>query len=89
MWCEVYKGSRYPDAYLYLNRGDSPDSVPDELLEKMGTLEKVMVIDLDKRQSLAQVNIQNVRASLADPGYYLQLPPNKHVLAYGEGLRDR
>lgn len=89
MYCEVYKGNRYPDAYLYLKQGDSTDCVPDELLEKLGELERVMVINLGQRKALAQVDIDSVRSSLLEPGYYLQMPPRKHVLAYGQTLKER
>ncbi len=34
-----------------------------------------MVISLDKREKLANADVERVRADLAEVGYYLQFPP--------------
>lgn len=34
-----------------------------------------MLISLDKREKLANADIERVRADLQDVGYYLQFPP--------------
>ncbi|EEB44947.1 YcgL domain protein [Providencia alcalifaciens DSM 30120] len=34
-----------------------------------------MLISLDKREKLANADIERVRADLKDVGYYLQFPP--------------
>ncbi len=75
MQCWIYKGSKRAETYLYLGAREAPDSVPDALLQAMGTLELVMELDLSTRKLLANANPQEVMHSIEKHGYYLQLPP--------------
>ena len=49
--------------------------VPSDLLETLGTLEKVMNLELSPDQTLARADPDTVRQQLRDKGFYLQLPP--------------
>lgn len=76
MQCYVYKSSRRADTYLYLADRDGFGILPDALRRTLGDLSLVLVLDLAQRSRLAQADIASVRAKLAHPGYYLQLPPS-------------
>jgi hypothetical protein len=49
--------------------------MPSDLLEALGTLEKVMNLELSPDQTLARADPDTVRQQLRDKGFYLQLPP--------------
>ena len=75
MKCVVYKGARKSDAYLFLKCDSDISQVPSDLLEVLGTLEKVMDLELSLDQTLARADPDTVRQQLRDKGFYLQLPP--------------
>ena len=74
MKCVVYKGSRKPDAYLYIQRKGDFSQVPESLLGLMGTLQLVISFDLTDDSTLAQAPVKEVLEQLRDRGFYLQLP---------------
>ena len=72
----VYKGSRKPDAYLYIQREGDFSQVPESLLGLMGSLQLVISFDLTADSTLAQAPVKEVLEQLRDRGFYLQLPPS-------------
>ncbi|MCE9678597.1 YcgL domain-containing protein [Shewanella sp. AS1] len=75
MICAVYKSRLKADSYLFIEKRNDFERVPDALMKMFGTPELVMLLPLDKRQQLGIADINKVRSELADKGYYLQLPP--------------
>ncbi|MCT7940292.1 MULTISPECIES: YcgL domain-containing protein [Shewanella] len=75
MICTVYKSSRKTDTYLFVEKRDVFDEVPQPLMEMFGTPKLVMLVPLSKRDSLALADIDKVKSELKAKGYYLQLPP--------------
>ena len=75
MRCVVYKGVRKPDTVLFVEREDDFSRVPDSLLQLLGRLQQVTVIELAPGRVLAQADAGEVRRLLRSQGYYLQLPP--------------
>ncbi|MCL1039105.1 YcgL domain-containing protein [Shewanella submarina] len=75
MLCAVYKSSRKADTYLFVNKRDCFDDVPEALMEMFGAPQLVMVFPIAQREHLGLADINRVRTELADKGYYLQLPP--------------
>ena len=76
MICYIYRSQRKADMYLYVIKKDDFSAVPQELIAAFGQPEFSMVINLDKRDKLARVDINNVREQLDGDGFYLQMPPN-------------
>ena len=76
MKCVVYKGSRSPDAYLFIQREGDLSQVPESLLNLMGTLQLAISLDLTADSTLAQACVEEVLQQLGDRGFYLQLPPS-------------
>ncbi|MBY7858001.1 YcgL domain-containing protein [Vibrio fluvialis] len=74
MLCSIYKSSKKDGTYLYILKRDDFSQVPDTLMQMFGKPVFVMLVNLEKRQ-LAQVNVDNVKASLEEQGFFLQLPP--------------
>ncbi len=87
MFCAIYKSTKKNSTYLYINKKDSFEDVPTALLNVFGKPQFVMVMDLDKREKLASVNIDKVKGSLLSAGYFLQMPPRLDIeLQY---IRDK
>ena len=80
MKCAVYKGSRKPDAYLYIQCEGDFSQVPESLLGLMGPLQLVISFDLTTDSTLAQAPVKEVLEQLRDRGFYLQLPPSDSEL---------
>jgi uncharacterized protein YcgL (UPF0745 family) len=83
--CTIYKGSREPELYLYVDGVDGLARVPEELRARIGTLAEVMTIKLTPQRKLARASATQVLAAIAEKGYYLQLPPDIHAphVTYG------
>lgn len=75
MHCAIYKGHKKIDHYLYVEREDDFSRVPEALLSILGNLELVMTLELGPERTLAQADINQVRTSLREQGYYFQMPP--------------
>ena len=74
MECVIYKGSRRAGTYLFIERESDFSRVPATLLDALGTLEKVMSLELLHGRTLAGADTVTVRQQLLDAGFYLQLP---------------
>lgn len=77
--CAIYKSSKKPDTYLFVETQGEFDRVPKTLLDMLGQLEFVMTLDLDRRQKLAQADPRDVKKWILEQGYFLQLPPKAYV----------
>ncbi|SET45092.1 YcgL domain-containing protein [Thorsellia anophelis] len=76
----VYRSLKREDLYLYLNKKDDFSGVPSELMTIFGKPIFSLVFDLNKKTKLARVDINAVRSSINELGYYLQLPPKPENL---------
>lgn len=92
MICAVYKSSRKADTYLFVEKRDNFEAVPEPLMQMFGAPKLVMMVPLNKRDALAMADINKVKSELAEKGYYLQLPPpQENLLAEHRaslGLKD-
>lgn len=75
MQCAIYKGSKKVNSYLFVMQEDDFSSVPQSLLDMLGVLEFVMLLELDESRRLAQANPVQVMQQLEAEGYFLQIPP--------------
>lgn len=73
--CQVYKSPRKEEMYLYVDKSCGLEGVPEALMARFGEPEAVMTILLDPGRKLARANTAEVLASIADQGFYLQMPP--------------
>ena len=76
MNCAIYKGHKKIDHYLYIEREDDFSRVPEALLKMLGGLKLVMTLELGPDRILVQADVNEVRKSLREQGYYFQMPPN-------------
>jgi len=78
--CEVYKGSREEEMYLFVDRSEGLTRVPEALLTRFGKAALVTTITLTAERRLARADARRVLAAIAEQGYYLQLPPGNAAI---------
>jgi uncharacterized protein YcgL (UPF0745 family) len=74
MLCSIYKSTKKDGAYLYIAKKDDFTPVPEALMDMFGRPKFVMVVNLAGR-TLASVDVEKVKASIGEEGFFLQLPP--------------
>jgi uncharacterized protein YcgL (UPF0745 family) len=76
MLCEIYKGNKKAEMYLYVPFNKGLKDVPEVLLQSFGDLELVMKLELKVSRKLARVDVATVIDDIQDKGFYLQVPPS-------------
>lgn len=73
--CSIFKSPRKNEMYLYVDKKEGLDRVPDELLSIFG--DPVLVFDLllTTQRKLAREDVAQVLANIEQQGYHLQMPP--------------
>ncbi|GAL21782.1 YcgL domain-containing protein [Vibrio maritimus] len=74
MLCSIYKSTKKDGAYLYIAKKDDFTPVPEALMDMFGRPQFVMVVNLAGR-TLALVDVEKVKTSINEEGFFLQLPP--------------
>lgn len=74
MYCSIYKSVKKQGSYLYISKKDDFKDLPESLMSVFGEPHFVMMLNLEKRETLARVDIEKVRGSLLKNGFFLQLP---------------
>ncbi|TVP53748.1 MAG: YcgL domain-containing protein [Halomonadaceae bacterium] len=75
MMCRIYRSGKKEGMYLYVNKTDELQRVPEALLTMFGKAHHAMDILLRPERKLARADTAEVMVALAEPGYYLQTPP--------------
>ena len=75
--CDIYKGDKKEEMYLYVPKDGVLSNVPETLLASFGELKLVTTLVLTPSRKLARADINKVLQEIADKGFYLQLPPAK------------
>ncbi|OCQ50908.1 Protein YcgL [Photorhabdus australis subsp. thailandensis] len=75
MICVIYRSPNREQTYLYIEKRDDFSRVPEELLKSFGRPQYAMTISLTDRKKLAGADIEKVKISLIEQGFYLQIPP--------------
>ena len=83
--CTVFRCAREKDMYVWVDRQEGTARLPAELLAATGALSEVLSLRLVPERKLARANAAEVLAAIAERGYYLQLPPDKHVQRFTLG----
>lgn len=73
----IYKSSRKDEMYLYVNKAEGLQRVPEALLAMFGTPIHVTDMVLKPERKLARADVERVLADLDDKGFYLQMPPQR------------
>lgn len=75
MICAIYRSTKKPGAYLYVDKSQGLECLPEALHDVFGKPQEAFTMLLTPDKKLAHADVSKVLAELADKGYYLQLPP--------------
>jgi uncharacterized protein YcgL (UPF0745 family) len=85
MICAIYRSERKSDTYVYVVKQEDEaknlEVVPEAVAKPLGRLTHVMDIDLSTRDSLARVDINELKKALREKGLYIQMPPSQDEMA--------
>jgi len=74
--CWIYKSPKKDEMYLYVNKQDCFDDVPEALLSRFGQPIFVMNLELSPLRKLAREDSKTVINNLQQQGFHLQMPPD-------------
>lgn len=83
--CQIFKSTRQQEMYLYVEKARGLQDVPAELLARFGEPVSVMTLHLTAERKLARAETATVLASIAQQGFYLQIPPVVGAVPNREG----
>jgi uncharacterized protein YcgL (UPF0745 family) len=72
---EVFKSSKKPETYLYVERGAQFAELPDGLQTVFGDPQPVLSLKLTPERQLARYTGAEVLEAIEKQGFFLQLPP--------------
>lgn len=75
MLCAIYKSPKKAGMYLYVEKRDLFDRVPQALREMFGKPQFVMLFNLKGDKPLVRADKSEVLAKIESDGFYLQMPP--------------
>ena len=86
--CQVYRSPRQQEMYLFVEKARGLVDVPAELLARFGEPQEIMTLLLEPQRKLARADVDEVLASIADKGFYLQMPPTAAELLRRDGYGE-
>lgn len=75
--CQVFKSPNKDEMYLYVDKKEGMERVPEALLEMFGQPQPAMVLLITPDKQLARVDTKKLLSEIESNGYYLQMPPAK------------
>ena len=72
---KVFKSLKKLDTYLYLDKSQNIEELPNALRDSFGQYELVLEMELSPERKLARADANQVLSDIALKGFYLQLPP--------------
>jgi uncharacterized protein YcgL (UPF0745 family) len=71
----VYRSKRKEGMYLYVEKSEGLETLPEPLLKQFGVPEHAMVLVLTPEKKLANADVEKVMQAVQAEGFYLQMPP--------------
>lgn len=73
--CSIYRSPKKEGMYLYVDKKEDLERVPESLLKVFGKPQFAMTLHLTPERKLARVSRDEVVLAIAEQGYFLQMPP--------------
>ncbi|MCK5882036.1 MAG: YcgL domain-containing protein [Sinobacterium sp.] len=73
--CDVYKSVQVQGMYLYVEKLEGLERVPELLMNKFGAPKHVMTMLIKPEQQLSIVSGEKLLLEIIERGFYLQMPP--------------
>jgi len=74
---EVFKSLRKAETFLYVERGEDFEALPEALRAVFGEPQHVISLKLTPERKLARYSGQEVLAAIEQQGFFLQMPPEQ------------
>lgn len=74
--CEIYRCSKKEGMYLYVDKKNGLNKLPESLIKQVGKTELAMTIIITPDKKLARAKATDVLAAIKAQGFYLQMPPS-------------
>ncbi|MDP8162145.1 YcgL domain-containing protein [Pasteurella skyensis] len=75
MICAIYRSPKKEGMYLFIEKRNQFDAVPDTLLNTFGKPQFSMLFNLKGEKQLKVAPNQEVLAAIEERSFYLQMPP--------------
>ncbi|MBL4607351.1 MAG: YcgL domain-containing protein [Pseudomonadales bacterium] len=75
--CSIYKSTKKDEMYLYVEKKDKFQRVPEALLNIFGSPVHFGDLLLRPEKKLARADVVEVIAQIQEKGFFLQMPPVK------------
>ncbi|MGM0912868.1 MAG: YcgL domain-containing protein [Pseudomonadota bacterium] len=75
--CQVFKSPLKEEMYLYVDKREGVERVPEPLLARFGKPQPAMTLILSPDKRLGRASADEVMQAIRDKGFYLQMPPAK------------
>lgn len=82
--CAIYRSPKKEGMYLYVDKKEGLDKMPESLRPIFGEPQFAMTLMLKPDRKLARADKEEVENSIREQGYYLQMPPSAEEL-YNRG----
>jgi hypothetical protein len=82
--CTIYRSPKKEGMYLYVDKKEDLERVPEFLLNVFGTPQFAMTLLLSPDRKLARADREEVVLAIAEQGYYLQMPPKPEQMYNNE-----
>lgn len=79
--CQIYRSPRKEGMYLYVDKQEGTERVPDALLTQFGVPEEAFTLLLSPERKLARADAAEVLNAIDEHGFYLQMPPSEAEMA--------
>ena len=78
--CSVYRSPKEEGMYLYVDKKNDLEPVPEALLKRFGKPELAMILVITPDKKLARADAERVLEMIKEQGFYLQIPPRPDEL---------
>lgn len=75
--CQIFRSSRRAEMYLFVDKAQGLEDLPEALLAQFGEPQPVMTLLLTPTRKLARASAADVLAQIESQGFYLQMPPSE------------
>ena len=85
--CNIYRSSKKEGMYLYVDKRDDLEKIPEDLMDFFGKPLFSMSLLITKDKKLARADALKVLQEIAEKGFYMQMPPSI-IDTHGTGMAD-
>jgi uncharacterized protein YcgL (UPF0745 family) len=86
--CEIYRCAKKEGMYVYVDKEDGVDKLPEALKKRTGRLILAMTLVISPGKKLARAKSEDVLIAIENQGFFLQMPPSPSDDMQGIGEKN-